>query len=206
MHRLYDGRVYIGITSKKPEQRWLNGRGYEKSKKFYNAILKYGWNSFEHIILESGLTKDQAEKREVELIAEYDSTNRFKGFNVALGGSCCVPLSEEVKEQLREKATGRKASEDTKLKMSKTRKGRKQSDEHIKHRAATRIGTHLSEEKKKKRKIMQLNSAGEIIREFDSLSEAAKACNTTSQNIWMSANARRAKAGGYMWRYAEEVI
>ena len=148
MHRLYDGRVYIGITSKKPEQRWLNGRGYEKSKKFYNAILKYGWNSFEHIILESGLTKDQAEKREVELIAEYDSTNRFKGFNVALGGSCCVPLSEEVKEQLREKATGRKASEDTKLKMSKTRKGRKQSDEHIKHRAATRIGTHLSEETK----------------------------------------------------------
>lgn len=232
MHRLYDGRVYIGITSKSPEQRWKNGRGYDKNRKFYNAIVKYGWDSFEHIVLETGLSKEDAEKREVELIAEYDSTSRKKGFNVSLGGSGGVPLSEEVKEQLREKATGRKASRETKEKMSATRKGQKQSEEHIRKRAQTRVGTHLSEETKRKiglaisaantgrkhseetkrkqsensgraRRVVQVGPDGEDICAFRSLSEAGKACNTSPQNIWMAANHFREHAGGFMWRYED---
>lgn len=235
MHRLYDGRVYIGITSKKPENRWKNGHGYSKSKKFYNAILKYGWDAFEHVILETGLTKEQAEAREVELIAEYDSTNRSKGFNVALGGHSGVPLSEEVKLRLSEKQRGKKASAETRAKMSAARKGKKHSPEHTKKLAQQRIGTHLSEETKakisrsasitnlgrkhsdetkkkmsenngKSRKIIQIDSEGNELRVFKSLASAARACNTTTQNIWMSANHRRAKAGGYMWRYVGEAV
>lgn len=232
MHRLFDGRVYIGITGKEPEERWKNGRGYYHSKRFYNAIKKYGWTAFEHIVLEAGLTKEQAEKREVELIAELDSTNRSKGFNVALGGSCKVPLSNDVKEVIRQKATGKKASDETKAKMSLARKGRKQSEEHVRRRSQARVGTHLSEETKRKigemasirqlgkkhseetkkkmsdnngksRRIIQVDMNGNDMREFRSLSEAAKACNTTCQNIWMAANKCRGKAGGFMWRYAE---
>lgn len=232
MHRLYDGRVYIGITSKRPEQRWRNGSGYSNSGKFYNAIRKHGWDSFEHIILETGLSREEAEKREVELIAEYDSTDRKKGFNVSLGGSCGIQLSEDVKEQLRVQATGRKASEETREKMSAVRKGRKQSEDHIRKRAQTRVGTHLSEETKRKislavsatltgrkhseetkkkqsensgksRQIVQVGPDGEDIRVFKSLSDAARACNTTAQNIWMAANNKRGHAGGYMWRYPD---
>ena len=63
-----NGKVYIGQTSQKPEKRWDNGRGYETSSKFYNAILKYGWNNFEHIILYTTLTLEEANQKEQELI------------------------------------------------------------------------------------------------------------------------------------------
>ena len=55
-----NNKVYIGQTSQNPKKRWDNGRGYQSSPKFYNAILKYGWDNFEHIILYTNLTLEQA--------------------------------------------------------------------------------------------------------------------------------------------------
>ena len=45
------GKLYIGITSQKPELRWNYGRNYKENPYFYNAIQKYGWDSFQHEIL-----------------------------------------------------------------------------------------------------------------------------------------------------------
>lgn len=47
-------KKYIGITCKKPEIRWANGLGYKKQP-FWNAITKYGWDNFEHIIIKDNL-------------------------------------------------------------------------------------------------------------------------------------------------------
>ncbi len=52
-----NGKVYIGITSQKPEHRWRNGNGY-RGMMFMNAIKKYGWDNFEHLILHEGLTRE----------------------------------------------------------------------------------------------------------------------------------------------------
>ena len=82
-----NGKVYIGITCRQPEVRWNNGKGYEKNEYFYRAIQKYGWSEgFIHEVIASGLTKESACKMEVELIAEYDSTNYDKGYNCSSGG------------------------------------------------------------------------------------------------------------------------
>lgn len=234
MHKLFDGRVYIGITSKTTKRRWQNGHGYSKHTYFYNAIQKYGWDAFEHIILFQGLTKEEAEKEEVRLIKEYQSTDHSKGFNIANGGSSAVPLSDETKQKLREKATGKRASEETRRKMSETRRGKKQSPEHIKKRAAKRVGKHLSEETKakiskahlgigkgtplreetkrkisenngKKRKVVQLSNSGEILSIFNSMSEAGRAVGVSCQEIWHVANHRQSRAGGYRWEYVEKV-
>lgn len=81
-----NGKVYIGITYNKPEVRWgNNGIGY-KRQKFWNAIQKYGWDNFDHEILFENLSDTQAYEKEIELIALYDSTNKEKGYNIALGG------------------------------------------------------------------------------------------------------------------------
>ena len=47
-----NNKVYIGQTIQSPEERWKNGNGYKGCYYFYNAIQKYGWDNFEHIILE----------------------------------------------------------------------------------------------------------------------------------------------------------
>ena len=49
-----NNKVYIGITFRKPEDRWQKGQGYHKQLKFFNAILKYGGDNFEHIIFMGG--------------------------------------------------------------------------------------------------------------------------------------------------------
>ena len=78
----FNGKVYIGITSQPPEKRWKNGYGYEGNEYFYRAIQKYGWNDgFNHEIIVSGLTKEDACSIEIELIKAHDSTNPDKGYN-----------------------------------------------------------------------------------------------------------------------------
>ena len=57
-----NGKTYVGITSSAPELRWKNGEGYKNCRKFYNAILKYGWDNFYHIILRNKLSLSEAEQ------------------------------------------------------------------------------------------------------------------------------------------------
>ena len=94
-HTFPNGKVYIGITSKKPETRWNRGYGYlSKSKPngkygqplMANAILKYDWDDIQHEILFSGLTRKEACQKEIELIKEYKSNNRKFGYNISNGG------------------------------------------------------------------------------------------------------------------------
>lgn len=94
-HTFPNGKVYIGITSLKPEHRWNNGKGYLKKTKdnkydqplMAYAINKYGWDNVEHEILFKGLSKKDAELKEVELISQYKSDNREFGYNLEKGGN-----------------------------------------------------------------------------------------------------------------------
>ena len=85
-HTAPNGKVYIGITGKKPSTRWANGNGYQLQPVFHRAIMKYGWDNIEHEILAEGLEQVEAERMEIELIEEYKSTDRRYGYNVLLGG------------------------------------------------------------------------------------------------------------------------
>ena len=88
MHRNnINGKIYIGITSKNnPNYRWCNGNGYKDNKHFYNSIKKYGWENFSHVILEQGLSKEDACKKEIYYIQNYKSFDPNFGYNVSLGG------------------------------------------------------------------------------------------------------------------------
>lgn len=86
-------KCYVGI-SKNPKKRWKNGEGYKNQYKFYNAIQKYGWDNFKHIILLENLTLEEAWEKEKEYIKKYDSIN--DGYNVAEGGKFVV--TDEMKK------------------------------------------------------------------------------------------------------------
>lgn len=81
-----NGKKYIGITHTAPEKRWQNGNGYSKNNYFARAIEKYGWNGFAHEVIESGLTKEEAERTEIRLIAKYKTLDIGHGYNIRPGG------------------------------------------------------------------------------------------------------------------------
>ena len=63
-----NNKVYIGQTKNNPTRRWENGKGY-KNTYFGNAIEKYGWDNFEHQILEENIeTVEEANQRETYYI------------------------------------------------------------------------------------------------------------------------------------------
>lgn len=128
-----NNKVYIGITGQDPIKRWgINGCQYtlKKHRKFHEAIKKYGWNNFEHIILLENLTWSQAKEYEKSLIKEFDSYNN--GYNMTMGGDGKVGTpswikgkhqSEETKRKISESEKGKIVSDSTRQKISESHKG-----------------------------------------------------------------------------------
>ena len=117
-----NNKVYIGQTCQKPEKRWDGGRGYVTSPKFYAAIQKYGWDNFEHIILYTNMTLEEANLMESILIKKYNSCNDKFGYNITSGGKN-FHHSEETKKKIGEANSkslkGNKWSDEQREKMSK---------------------------------------------------------------------------------------
>ena len=79
------GKVYVGITSAKYiSQRFHRGLNYKSCKKFYCAILKYGWDNFQHNIIASNLGEMTAKSMEKDLIKFYKEQG--KSYNITDGG------------------------------------------------------------------------------------------------------------------------
>lgn len=88
MHRnLKNDMVYIGVTNDS-KRRWRqNGVEYKSCPRFYNAILKYGFDTFEHVILDEGLTSAEAFEFEKYCIKLFNSDDKRRGYNIAPGGN-----------------------------------------------------------------------------------------------------------------------
>lgn len=95
-----NGKRYIGITQNKPNRRWQNGYGYkDRNSHFYNAIKKYGWENFEHIILEENLTRKEASEKEKYYIKLYNTNNENYGYNITSGGDNNFTRNKLTEEQ-----------------------------------------------------------------------------------------------------------
>lgn len=167
MHRFPNGKVYIGITCRKPEYRWNNGKNYRGQPYIFKAIQKYGWENIEHIILFEGLSKEEAEQKEIDLIALYDSTNREKGYNIENGGNSTGKHSEETikrmstgikmayesaeyRERKREGQRRAYSSEQYKIQLSARTHKLWESEEYRTKMVSVHKGKTLSEETKRK--------------------------------------------------------
>lgn len=89
-------KVYIGQTCQKPERRWQNGKGYKNCHHFFNAINKYGWDMFDHVILKQHLSLEEANYWEKYYISKYNSSNPLFGYNIREGGDSAI--SEKYRE------------------------------------------------------------------------------------------------------------
>lgn len=87
VHIFPNGKLYFGVTSQPPIKRWYsNGTGYKKCPLMYKAIIKYGWENINHLILISDINKELAVELEKFLIKTF-KTNDYKfGYNLTTGG------------------------------------------------------------------------------------------------------------------------
>ena len=185
-----NNKIYIGQTSRSVEERWRkNGYGYRTQPKFYNAILKYGWDNFEHIILETGLSKEEADKKEVYWIAYYDSMNN--GYNLCSGGNKNKVFSDEVKQHLSD--------------VGKTKIGEKNNFYGHKHTEESKATMN-----DKKKKYVLCKNTGHI---FFGLKEAAEWAKVNKVSIGDCCRGKTKTSGVHpetgerlLWQYVEEPI
>ena len=112
-----NGKWYVGQSAISIGERWNRYRlcRCKHQRKLYHALLKYGYDAFEKVVLEECIpTTEVLDAREAYWSAYYDSIEN--GYNIAPPGSS-HRLSEETKAILREKATGRKHSDTARQKM-----------------------------------------------------------------------------------------
>lgn len=202
-------KAYVGITSQKVYQRWENGVGYTLKTYFRNAIDKYGWENFEHKILYVGLTKQEASTKEQELIKKFNLQNPKYGYNIAKGGdvNCGWSLSEERKEILRKKFTGKKQSketiekmkkahqnvkmtQETKDKISKANKGNKRPDMAIKRGAKSNYTTPVD----------QYDDEGNFIKSWECIIDACRQCGYSKSGITHCISGHCKSGNGFVWR------
>lgn len=183
-HIFPNGKVYIGITCKKPIYRWNNGNGYKKTSSFmYNAIKKYGWNNIKHEILFENLKKEDAEKKEIELIDFYKSCDRKFGYNLKSGGNCgkhCQISKDKISKHFK----GKKISECTKEKISKSMK------------LLYKDGVPS-----RRKSIIQYDKSLNKIKVYESITKATMETKIYKSNISDCCKGKRKSAGGYIWQF-----
>lgn len=195
-----NGKRYVGITSVNVSQRWRNGNGYRRQRRFFSAIKHYGWDGFDHIVLESGLTKEEAERREEETIREYKANNPLYGYNIENGG-VIRKLTEEQKEHLRQMNIGRKFTPEARRKLREAHAGKKLSDETKQKMSEGRKGP----KNVRAAAVDQYDLDGNFLAHYDCMEEARSAIGVTqSAHISRCCSGKRHKAYGYIWRHASD--
>jgi group I intron endonuclease len=182
-------KIYVGITSQNINKRWNNGNGYKKCTHFFNAIQKYGWDSFEHKVLIHGLTKEQADRWEKRLIKQWDLMNPHLGYNLKEGGSNGI-FSNESKKKMSNSKKGKQPyiiTKETRLKMSQSQLGK-----HLSDITKEKIRNHFS------KPVLRIED--NII--FNSMTIASKYSKCCRSHISECIYGKRKTAGGYHWAFA----
>jgi hypothetical protein len=219
-HTSPSNKVYIGMTTVQPEERWNNGWGYKKQP-FFNAILKYGWENFQHEILKDSLTLQEALDLERYYIALYNSTDRTKGYNIEIGGEYKtdkyfhipiyrysfdgkyeyyeniyqIPnLSNRDREKICRIING-KGDYSTKGYIYRTERDFNLEKNGFNYYVDTKF-------KNKCKKVCQYAIDGTFLQKFDSMVEAQQV--TGIKNIGMCCKGERRTCGGYVWRYEKD--
>ncbi len=195
-HTTPNNKVYIGITSRDFKVRCgKTGSQYKENRHFYSAIQKYGWDNIRHEILFSGLTKGEACKKEIDLIALYDSSNPLKGYNNSTGGESSANgyrFTDEQRRKLSKTKKGHKGtrfgehSKETKQKISNAQKGNKYATGsrgrlNKTHTEKSKVKNMISQ--KTRKRVYQYSNNMELITVFESQRECARAFGVSHHTI-----------------------
>lgn len=224
-HTSPSGKSYVGLTCQTMDRRARGGRGYVECTAFYNAIQKYGWDNFTHEILETGLTFDQACKKEQHYITIFDSLTSGNGYNLETGGRVNCRVSDETKARISNSLIGKKRgpltveqrrkiseahkgvkmpprTKETRLRLSAALKGRVFSDEHKRRISEAKRGTQGGKNNPRARKVLCVETG--VM--FDTIKDAGCFTGGSPKNIISCCRGRLQTSGGYHWKYVNEEV
>lgn len=179
-HESPSHKVYVGITKQEPNSRWKEGKGYIRKDNhqplFANAIIKYGWDNFQHRIVGRNLTLHEANIAETLGIMYYKSLNR--SYNITNGGDGWG---------------GCKHTESTKILMSQLKLGNKQTKEHSQRAINNRINNYS---------YLVLAIKDNEILKFSTAKEAAQVLNIPNRcNISSCISGKQCLVNGYVFMH-----
>lgn len=203
-----NGKRYVGITRRQPKDRWHGGSNYKQNPHFYRAIKKYGWDGFDHVVLFSGLTRDEAVSWEIALISQWNLTNPKNGYNVSNGGDGAFSISDRMRSSMSKAA--KKRFEDPEEIEKNRERGRKRfsTAEAIERDRQSQLKFHEEHPDAKYLKARAVNQYlldGRFIRSWRSITDARSEYPGTGIQRACQNKYGSKSAAGFMWRYADEV-
>lgn len=212
-------KVYVG-SAININLRWkehLNDLRKHKhhSIKLQRAFNKYGESQFIFNVIMLCDKSDLIKNEQIYI----DNLNSYKkGYNACpiAGSRLGSKQSDETKDKIRNKLKGRPspnkgniASDETRLNLSLARKDKKLSDTHVENIRQSKLGDKnpfygktVKEEHKVCKKIKQHTKDMVFIKEWNSLTECAKALNTRIGSISAVLTKAREHHLGFIFIYA----
>lgn len=186
-HTCPNGKIYIGITSQEPEQRWNNGFGYQKNHRFFKDIVHFGWSNFLHEIIVQVESQAEATRIEKILITSHKSNNPDYGYNVQCGTLAQCTLHSDVSTE--------------------------RSPQSIMHSdITTKDVPPIKVDGRGKAgmlKVAQYSKTGTLIATYNSMKDASSITGVNHGDIcsccrgYKSDGTPKHSAGGYVWKYVE---
>lgn len=216
------GGVYIGQTHNSLERRARKDGGQyvvlnKETGEFYqpaiaHAILKYGFDNFTKEIMSSGLTSEEADKLEIELIKEARESGEC--YNIASGGKGVPGTKEHKVKQFTLSGEYIKTWDSIKeaeafLNISIAEANIVACCQGKRRRAYGYIwryeedNTPVKPLKPYRHPVCQYTKDGKFVAMYSTLKEAYDLTGIKETNIGNCLHGRSKSAGGYIWEFSK---
>ena len=195
-----NNKCYVGKTCQKPKTRWgKDGWHYHEQPYFYRAIKKYGWNNFDHIILEENIPANKIDERECYWAGYYHALAP-EGYSLQVG-KYDIKQSSIVLRQTRSEASLKKwQNPEYQEKISKIKKDFwETASEDCKQKMLANLDRSGAGSKARSKKVECIET--HMI--YVSTREAERLTGINHCNISRVCNGKAKTAGKFHWRYIE---
>ena len=155
----------------------------------------------EYIYKEYSDCKNKLDELESYRERDKNDLERQLRYMSALSDDEVTSLLEHAVEHDRERAEAKRTAEEEKRKKEEIKK---QKEEAKAQREAKKEAAESEPKKPRGRSVLQMDEDGNILNEYETISDAAREIGVDSKCITDAAKGKQKHAGGYRWKYKEE--
>lgn len=196
-----DNKIYIGQTTRSMRVRWYEHCSKkENCKRLNRAINKHGKENFTIEQIDSAQTIEELNEKEIHWITYYKSNDKKLGYNIELGGLNKF-TGEETKKKLKQRTHPSKFYDSWSDKLKGIKKW---SNINYKKPKSKEHSLNISKNCHKNQPISQCDLDGNLIRDFETITQASTLTGIGRSIISACCTGRTKKGKGFIWKYREK--